>query len=85
MNELRGVDDTWHFKADGTSNTKEEVNATKEEANAIVFDNVHFRYPGRPKEQILAGVSFRAKIGQMVALVGPSGNGKTTLTELMAR
>ena len=65
----------------GTSSTKEETDTTK----WIVFDNVHFRYSGRPNEQILGGVSFRAKIGQMIALVGPSGSGKSTLTELLAR
>ncbi|AYY15512.1 ABC transporter ATP-binding protein [Actinobacteria bacterium YIM 96077] len=36
-------------------------------------------------EQVLRGVSFRVEPGQMVALVGPSGAGKTTITHLVAR
>jgi ATP-binding cassette subfamily B protein len=39
----------------------------------------------RGGEEVLRGVSFRAEPGQMVALVGPSGAGKTTVTALVAR
>ena len=38
-----------------------------------------------PSGQVLHGVSFRAEPGQMVALVGPSGAGKTTVTSLVSR
>ena len=48
----------------------------------IVFDNVGFSYDDK---QVLRGVSFTAKEGQVTALVGPSGSGKSTCTRLAAR
>ena len=49
----------------------------------ITFEHVRFAYePGKP---ILRDVSFTAKQGQVTALVGPSGGGKTTLARLIAR
>ena len=43
------------------------------------------RVESRDSEQVLADISFVAERGQMVALVGPSGAGKTTVTHLVAR
>ncbi len=48
----------------------------------IVFDNVSFSYGD---EQVLHGVSFTAKEGEVTALVGPSGSGKSTCARLAAR
>jgi len=49
----------------------------------IEFDNVDFAYePGTP---VLKGVSFRIEPGQLAALVGPTGAGKTTIISLIAR
>jgi ATP-binding cassette subfamily B protein len=43
------------------------------------------RPESRPNEEILKGISFTAAPGELVALVGPSGAGKTTMTALIAR
>ena len=49
----------------------------------IVFQNVGFSYNN--KETVLKDVSFTAKQGEVTALVGPSGGGKTTVSRLAAR
>lgn len=51
----------------------------------IVFDDVTFRYPSRPEVSALNGVSLRVSPGETVALVGPSGAGKTTILQLLMR
>jgi ABC-type multidrug transport system fused ATPase/permease subunit len=49
----------------------------------IAFEDVHFSYtPGR---EVLHGISFVAARGKTIALVGPSGAGKTTITNLIGR
>ena len=50
----------------------------------VALREVHFRYPGAPADA-LAGVSLKAGPGQLVALVGPSGAGKTTISYLIPR
>ncbi|HPQ16044.1 MAG TPA: ATP-binding cassette domain-containing protein, partial [Bryobacteraceae bacterium] len=52
---------------------------------AITFDNVSFRYPGSPNGFLLQSISLEVKAGEIVALVGPSGAGKTTLVNLVPR
>jgi ATP-binding cassette, subfamily B, bacterial len=51
----------------------------------IVFDEVTFRYPARPEVSALRGVSLTVRPGETVALVGPSGAGKTTILQLLMR
>ncbi len=50
---------------------------------AIEFDNVEFAYDSAGP--VLRGVTFKAQPGQRIAIVGPSGAGKTTMASLMAR
>ena len=51
----------------------------------IAFQNVSFTYPSRPDRKILKDISFEAHRGETVALVGPSGVGKTTIFNLLLR
>ena len=51
----------------------------------IAFDEVTFRYPARPEVSALDGISLKVAPGETVALVGPSGAGKTTILQLLMR
>ena len=50
---------------------------------AVSFDNVTFAYDG--VRQVLRGISFEVKPGELIGLVGPSGGGKSTVVNLLAR
>lgn len=83
MAELFGVDlQVDRLKA--IQNYKEEDRQKDYHTNGydITFDHVSFSYePGKP---VLKDVSFTAKQGQVTALVGPSGGGKSTIANLVA-
>jgi len=51
----------------------------------IEFKNVWFKYPSRPDMDVLKDISFTVEPGQTVALVGPSGGGKSTIVSLIER
>ena len=49
----------------------------------IRFENVHFHY--EKDDPVIRGMNFHVKLGEMVALVGPTGGGKTTIVNLLCR
>lgn len=49
----------------------------------IAFDHISFAYPTRPDIQILKDISFHVKSGKKLAIVGPSGTGKSTIASLI--
>jgi len=51
----------------------------------IHFKDVHFSYPTRPDITVLKDLKLRIKPGEIVALVGPSGGGKSTIAALISR
>ncbi|XP_032239123.2 ABC transporter B family member 25 [Nematostella vectensis] len=51
----------------------------------IVFDDVRFSYPSREDTEVLKALSFKINPGETVALVGPSGGGKSTVISLIER
>jgi subfamily B ATP-binding cassette protein MsbA len=53
--------------------------------SSIDFDHISFRYPNSPTGFLLNGIKLSVAAGEIVALVGPSGAGKTTLANLAPR
>ena len=51
----------------------------------IIFDDVCFSYDGEDSREILKNISFKVPQGKTIALVGPSGGGKTTICHLLPR
>tara|TARA_E500000075_G_scaffold133573_1_gene147866 strand:+ start:918 stop:2714 length:1797 start_codon:yes stop_codon:yes gene_type:complete len=62
---------------------KELLNSNKTLLGEVLFENVSFFY--REDEPIINDLSFKIKPGEHVALVGPTGSGKTTLIRLLCR
>ncbi|KAI4335888.1 hypothetical protein L6164_014486 [Bauhinia variegata] len=51
----------------------------------VELDDVWFAYPSRPNHTILKGITLKLRPGSKVAIVGPSGGGKTTIANLIER
>ena len=80
------------YGSDGKQNKtskKQEIKQLFSDANngsiLIEFKNVHFTYPSRPDVPVLRGISFKIKKGEVLALVGQSGCGKSTILQLIQR
>ena len=64
---------------------KENAIPVTEFKSRVVFENVGFAYPDEPGEMVLDKINFSVNKGEVVALVGPSGGGKSTLVDLLPR
>jgi len=64
---------------------KENAIPVTEFKSRVVFENVGFAYPDEPGEMVLDKINFFVNKGEVVALVGPSGGGKSTLVDLLPR
>ncbi|MBC5863091.1 ABC transporter ATP-binding protein [Flavobacterium turcicum] len=67
------------INANGTTSPLEKIQGN------VSFKNVAFSYPSRKEIQVLKDVSFTANFGQKIAIVGPSGTGKSTIASLLLR
>jgi subfamily B ATP-binding cassette protein MsbA len=72
---------------DHSEEIAEKAGAVKLErfSRAIAFQNVSFYYPAAPNGFRIQGLNLEVKAGEVVALVGPSGGGKTTVANLVPR
>ena len=52
---------------------------------SVEFKDITFAYPDEPDVEVIHGLSLKVKPGEMIALVGPTGAGKTTLVNLISR
>jgi ATP-binding cassette, subfamily B, multidrug efflux pump len=70
---------------DEKEETEDKLSARtlKNPSGQVVFENVTFGY--RPEVPVLKNVSFKAEAGKSIALVGPTGAGKTTIVNLLTR
>ena len=70
---------------DQVKDPADPITITERPTGALTFDDVTFHYPARPNQAALEGITLDVTAGETVALVGPSGAGKTTIVQLIQR
>ena len=66
--------------------TEEHIGLDSSDTGVLVrFRNVHFSYPSRPDNKVFRGLNLTVMEGETLALVGPSGHGKSSTVQLMER
>jgi ABC-type multidrug transport system fused ATPase/permease subunit len=66
-------------------NSVRDVTTIEKIRGNVTFKNVAFSYHSRKEIKVLKDVSFTANFGQKIAIVGPSGTGKSTIASLLLR
>ena len=74
-----------HSQSDVQSPVHPQRAPWPEKGSSLVLRDVNFNYPSRPSQLALNGLTGEVHAGQTVAIVGPSGAGKTTLFSLLMR
>jgi ATP-binding cassette subfamily B protein len=74
-----------HTRSDVTSPQHPQQAPWPDNGSSLVLRGVDFNYPSRPNQPALNGLTGEVRAGQTVAIVGPSGAGKTTLFSLLMR
>jgi ATP-binding cassette subfamily B protein len=74
-----------HTRSDVRSPSRAQQAVWPVNGSSLVLRGVDFNYPSRPMQQALDGLSGEVRAGQTLAIVGPSGAGKTTLFALLMR
>ena len=73
------------FEEGGGPDGNRKLNAPDQVRGEVEFDHVRFSYPDNPDKIIIKDFSAHIQPGQKVAIVGPTGAGKTTLVNLLMR
>ncbi|KAJ0119971.1 hypothetical protein J7T55_000821 [Diaporthe amygdali] len=78
-------DDDEFSTFNATSGHDEAIDDDSEKGIALDFKNVWFSYPTRPEVPVLKGLDLQVRKGEVAAIVGSSGSGKTTVISLIER
>lgn len=73
------------LESEELSDETQKTNVLEMAKGSVEFRNVHFSYPDNPDKTIIKNFSASVKPGQKVAIVGPTGAGKTTMVNLLMR
>lgn len=73
------------LESEELENEDEKPTLGKDVHGEVEFDHVHFAYPDTPDKTVIKDFSAKVKPGQKVAIVGPTGAGKTTMVNLLMR
>lgn len=73
------------LETDELSDESEKAQHEQEIQGSVIFDHIRFSYPDTPEKIIIKDFSANIQPGQKVAIVGPTGAGKTTMVNLLMR
>lgn len=73
------------LESEELENEDEKPTLGKDVRGEVEFDHVRFAYPDTPDKTVIKNFSAKVKPGQKVAIVGPTGAGKTTMVNLLMR